>query len=303
MAKKGLFGSKGPLIYATVVSLICVMSASISTFAWFQAEANVQIQTSSSSATITVTKGLDYFLYAYKGNYADKNTDGDVIGYSTPYTITSFSSDFYLIDSDAKQTKALASNGLWPGRRLTFCLAVTGLAKTHVKLDLTRFTSERAAASESRLARYVYTTTQTSILVESAWAFNIYADSATTNSNYSRHLNLKAIADGTTALESQFNKTPGNAIAKDSGKTYTTETIPLVNSTAISSGTSFIFYTLEFSNSSDTFYEEVNGSGTAITVPPDEGSRFFHKNTGGNSNCYEGLSFGINGLSVSEADS
>ena len=88
MAKKGLFGSKGPLIYATVVSLICVMSASISTFAWFQAEANVQIQTTSTSTSITVAKPDDVALadptiYAYNDNFTYSGGVYSNHGYNT----------------------------------------------------------------------------------------------------------------------------------------------------------------------------------------------------------------------------
>lgn len=73
MAKKRLFGSKGPLIYATVVSLICVMSASISTFAWFAltyvneiAYSSATIQTTDSNLDIEIS--TDYSGDTISGN-------------------------------------------------------------------------------------------------------------------------------------------------------------------------------------------------------------------------------------------
>ena len=65
----------------------------VSTFAWFQASANVEIETTNTSTTITVSKPEDFVFYAYKGNTT-----------STPWARkgTSFDDDFIEVDNAEK---------------------------------------------------------------------------------------------------------------------------------------------------------------------------------------------------------
>jgi len=56
------------LIFATSVALLAVVTAGVSTFAWFQAQADVNIETSGDSATITVSAPDMVKFYYFKGN-------------------------------------------------------------------------------------------------------------------------------------------------------------------------------------------------------------------------------------------
>lgn len=71
---------KYPLVFATIIAFTMVLATAVSTFAWFQAEANVQVQTTSTSATITVQAPDDLVkFYYFKGN---GTPGGDYTGYS-----------------------------------------------------------------------------------------------------------------------------------------------------------------------------------------------------------------------------
>jgi len=60
---------KTTLLFTTVVALLAVLSLGVSTYAWFQANADVQIATESESAEITVSAPDDMVkFYYFKGN-------------------------------------------------------------------------------------------------------------------------------------------------------------------------------------------------------------------------------------------
>lgn len=68
------------LIFATIIAFASVLSAGVSTFAWFQAEAQVRVQTTSNTANVTVQAPEDLVkFYYFKGN---GTPGGDYTGYS-----------------------------------------------------------------------------------------------------------------------------------------------------------------------------------------------------------------------------
>ena len=70
---------KYPLVFATIVSFLSVCTAGVSTFAWFQAQANVNVRATESSTTITVSNpDSDFAMRIYR--YAPSNES-----YSVPY--------------------------------------------------------------------------------------------------------------------------------------------------------------------------------------------------------------------------
>ena len=86
---------KYSLVFATVVAFCSVCTAGVSTFAWFQAQANVSISATNSSTTITVRSPKDYIFYGYNGNVAaDWTNKGE-----------SFEDDFTMISSSNTTAK------------------------------------------------------------------------------------------------------------------------------------------------------------------------------------------------------
>lgn len=198
-------------------------------------------------------------------------------------------------------------SGLWPGYRVSYCLAVSNVSKNRLKMDLTRFTSEKASATDARLKRCIYGNTST--LIEIGWAINIYTDAAATSTNYVRHLNKKLISDGTTVLTDNFTYAAGTAIPVDQNQTYTTPDnshTNLLTTATISNHAAYIFYTIEFSDETSTYFQECNPQGNAISLPASSGDRLYKSyataGNAGDSSCYSDLAFSIQKLTVSEFD-
>ena len=81
---KGLFKKhhdkgRSSLIFTAIVSLTCVFTGGVCTFAWFQASAAATVSTTSSTADITVSKPSAAKFYYFTGN---GTPGGDYPGYS-----------------------------------------------------------------------------------------------------------------------------------------------------------------------------------------------------------------------------
>lgn len=300
MAKKGLFGSKGPLIYATVVSLICVMSASISTFAWFQAEANVQIKTKSASTTITVSNnaGTAYNFYAYNGNgitgYSNKNVFHD--------STDEADGDFTLI-TDSNKTSLTNTSDLFPGESALFAIELTGLSASTYSLDLSlKSASSQTVASKTSNAKHRYARSaigDSDVEVNIAWAMDVVA----CGSNSADYYHSSPVF-GSDSFEYGFSHSAkGTSVSSyiDGGKSMYSN-----GSASPSSGNFYIFYKLVFSNESSTWYTEKESNYSTSPEYPlvSRNTRYFLLDTdNGNSNCFAGLSFQMTelGLNITEA--
>ena len=98
--------SRKPLIFAAMVSFALVLSTAVSTFAWFQANAQVNIQTTSTSATITVSQPDLVKFYYFKGN----GTPGsDYTGYSA--TNAAFGNTSHVVNTSTGQYSLGGASG------------------------------------------------------------------------------------------------------------------------------------------------------------------------------------------------
>ena len=258
---------KGSLLYATIVALACVMTASVSTFAWFQAEANVRISASNSSTTISVSNDLDFDI-SVSISYFNGNTAAGYTG--TPSGLNTFAN--YLPVEENDPYHRLSLSGLYPGRKMTYMLTATAdIAIGNLQLTMTSFT----AGVSSRC----YDVTESSTLdtpIVLASAIRIYTGLSSTTA---------------VSIDS------GNQFAYSGNHSYV-----LLNKSNVGS-TAYLFYTVEFSTASDALYQEYSEATAenAIFEPPSgNGNRFFQQDgKNGNSNCFEGLSFSIGELVVS----
>ena len=276
------------------VGFLAVSSGSIATYAWFQANANVNIQTTSTSTTITVSRPDDYAFYAYKGNRLDSWTNKG----------ESFSDDFTTINSSniALETELTDFN---PGDIKTYCVVMSGHdTSRNVSLNITKITSNDAYLQSAK-HRYIH---GGYVDINIGWAINIYSTVATTNatSGYSSFVI-------STSGEDKFTYTNNNRSTyldgTDGGSNSINLTTPIpIYDAAVSSSTVYLYYSVVFMNTNDTLYREVDANGDSLLVPNSESaSRQFKiyserdsalEKSRCNSNCYEGLTFALNTLSL-----
>ena len=275
------------LIGTIFVSMLSVCSAGVSTFAWFQAQANVNITTSSTSTMISVSRPDDYSFYAYKGN---RN--------SSHILQNNFTNDFTLIDDSTKLAEETELSNFNPGDIKTYCLVMNGHdASKNVDLSITQITSNDALKQYSK-NRFVYESggSESSTQINVGWAINIYTSYDTTNSSlgYSSFVNSRTGRD-------RFDYTNGSTIldGTTTGNIITlTRPISIFNQ-SISSSTVYLYYSIVFTNDSSIFYREVDATGKAVLEPnKDENDRYFEQSANGNSNCYELLTFALNTLTL-----
>ncbi len=274
-------GKKGPLIFATIVAFFSVCTAGVSTFAWFQATANVNIQTATDSASITVTKPDDVTceFYAYTGNTAKGYTPTNVARETASATELTFTGAFGTKLEGAAQT--IAAGSLIPGNCLTYCIKIT-TAGTH-SASITSFTETKNAN------RLVYSSGTTTTQVALGWAMKIYYWSVTSITDESASLSglYDYINVGTNRSGNVFDYAYGTA-AKDS---YS------IGSGIKTTNNIYLFYTIEFDNTTYSSYQHVDSSGNPVYVSS-TGTTYWSKSDSGTSEAYEGLGFNITGITI-----
>lgn len=289
------------LLASMGVSLLAVASASISTFAWFQAQADVTITASGASTTITVTKPDDYSFFAYKGNKLSSWTPNNT-----------FENDFIEITSAEILAQQTDLSGIYPGQKFTYAVKIEN--KTSANLKITKIKSNDTSMESISRARVVWQ--QTSTYINIGWAMNIYSTSvaATTPSyaQYSGFVSNPASGNEDMFKYDEFDTTQDEDENYIYRRAYYLEGTTSSNVVALKrpisifsssslSGTTYIFYSVVFSNEDTTYFKEMDGgSGTAeeIDIPKPTGTRYFKKVTYGNSNCYSGLTFALTELKL-----
>ena len=279
--------AKLSLIASIAVGLLAITTAGVSTYAWFQANSSATITANSTSTTITVNKPDEYAFYAYKGNNA-----------SHTYTGT-FATDFEAITSLNLAEKTTFSN-FYPTKAMTFAVAMEGCTVGNpISLNLTKVTSNtinKQNASKHRLVR------SGAKEINVGWAIDIYTKCvASPNSNYNDLINQTSTLSAgdkfacTSANDSTYlaaSSTEGNIITLSSS-------ISLYNQNATAT-TMYLFYTVYFTNATSTWYKEVSSTGTVLSLESTENTRYFDADSSnGNSNCFAGLTFALNELTLS----
>lgn len=292
MKRPGGLKGKLPLLFSTFVALLAVFTASVSTFAWFQAQASVNIQTTTTSTSITVNKPDDYAFYAYKGNTDSSHTLQD-----------SFSSDFTLITSDNIATETSLVS-LKPGDVKTFCLVIEGHdPNKNISLNITKITSNDASM-QSIGHRYVYN--EEDIEINIGWAINIYSTAATSNNSLG-YSTFVSSASGDDKFGYTNNNRSTLLAGEADGNAIALSTPISIFNDSINSSTVYLYYSIVFANDNSTLYKEVDSGGRSLPVPSTEAIRRFKlynnedsalEKSRCNSNCYQGLTFALNALSL-----
>ncbi len=297
MSKKGR-AKKANLITAVIMSVFVVSSASVSTFAWFQAQANVNIQTATDSATITVNKPEDYAFYAYKGNtlstWGGKGT---------------FGNDFVPLTTAALVTQYTTFTAMKPGDIYVFAIKVS--TASSASLVLNDIISNNATkqnildADENVQERYVYNTDSYKLNIGYAMDIFVSTYTPTSGSEPTGYGTFVTATTGDDLFKFDVSKATDRTVL-DTGS-YASPTIDL---SAVSSDITFfssnsldsrndlyIMWSVYYSDS--ILYDEVSaGSATVLKEEPSTGDRYFKASPTGTSNCFGGLKFALTAFTL-----
>ena len=298
---------KGSLLYATIVALACVMTASVSTFAWFQAEANVRVSTTNSSTTITVSAPESRELgaatmYAYNdnGSYGytgdiktgSRITDGDVLNFTEVTSVN--------------KASLLAVTNLSPGKKMSFGVKIeTDSALTSASLALVKYTAKNNTYRKvlTSLSNPGSENGSTGTIGDIVFIEDI--------------VNLYGSANGTGSfsLGSAKNMSADFSCSKTytAGSGYTTKAFDnldygIFNDVSVSVAASaylYVFYTIELSSSAGLYNEYVKSGEKyypcheVISSDLTDNRYFYQPASGGNSTGYAKLQFQVNELKVS----
>ncbi len=295
---------KYSLVFATIVAFCSVCTAGVSTFAWFQANAQVSIRATNSSTTITVAQP-DTFdlgaatLYAYteNGSYGyTGSASGDI---SDDENLVNFRK----LTTSGDKTAYLSVSGLLPGHKMSFGIKIAS--------------DDGSSISDGSLSITGYTTTNnndrkvlSSVTDGSTGTLDTYADSSQKIIRIEDVVKFYGVVNATGAFALGSASTLGDydkTYTSGSGyqsKSYSRVDYEIATGSELSSSTIYLFYTIEFSNADTTWYQEYTKTDNnynkcySVIANDSASARYFHQEGTGNSSCYEGLSFTIDDLYV-----
>ena len=285
--------AKLSLIATIAVGLLAISTAGVSTWAWFQTNASATVTAESTSTTITTAKPDEYAFYAYKGNRDSSHS-----------LTNTFSTDFTLITSSNLAAET-SLTGIKPGDIKTYCIVISGHdTSKNVSLNITKITSNDAYMESSGVKhRYIH---GGSVEINIGWAINIYSTAATSNAS-SGYSTFVTSATGTDKFNYYNNNRSTLLAGTSDGNAINLSTPISIYNDAVANSTVYLYYSVVFTNVNSTLYKEVDSSGNSLFVPSTDNTRRFmlyndsdsaFEKTRYNSNCYQGLTFALNTLSL-----
>ena len=327
--------TKYSMVFATMVAMLSVCTAGVSTFAWFQASSEVRVSAASSSTTITVADPSETAatgLYVFQDNFNDSG-DGDtaitakrIIG-KFPSQRRDLPSSIAFDGEKATQTNFMqlvryghtvegntpayytAASSFLPGQRISFAILVDATATKPRTLSISGFSSNPI----TNVHRYQHTgSALTNNEITLADGINVYATAISGKYDSSDKIFKSGeetkTEENTSAAISKFLKFNQNASEGALSDQFTHS--PTSTATSYSLVTSdpsedvLFLYTIEFGNSGDSLYRHVKANVTEETeyVSPTFAtgttSYWVQDGTNGSSEVFQGLSFNITSLTV-----
>jgi len=265
------------LMLSLVVALFSVVTASMTTFAWYQAQA-ATITTTGDSVDISVAAPDDYEidakLYTYVGNVTSHTWSG------------TFATDF-VTSGNANYSTSLTSFA--PGQKKYYCIALScdiNMTSVYLKIASNSNLTLTNKANRKIISGDAGSETTTGNTINIASAMKIHTKYSDTN---------------------DFDCIRGT-YGNDNAFTYGSAPYTLISQASGVGQTAYLYYCIEFDNSvvyqeyesyienAVTKYRVLYTTPTEKAQNPDD--RFF-KAGSGNSTCFEGLTFGINQFTVS----
>lgn len=277
MAKKSNLKTRLRIVLASAITIFSLASCFSVTIAWFQSNRQYSYEASSFSVVGPENVGFDlYYLDHFtvdeenkQGNY--NSTIASFSGYENEYedavfTKINFEDDVVLNDPDPTDVRHL-----WPAHKLTYAIVIT--SKSIDKFSLINW-SEKEGEEELDAAK-----TSAEQYVRLSWAIDIYgaAYSVLRSGNVANDVALGYKNSYYDEAKSDVFEYSEDNLAPISPK----ETLDIVESVPenLTGYQTIVYFTIEFSNNSDTFYRYNDATGFYV-----------QDNILGNSNCYEGLS-------------
>ena len=284
MATKGKkISAKLKIIGATATALFSLFSLFTGTLAWFAS--NNTVEATGASVSVKAADGVNFDLYYLHHFEIDQSTNKDgnynsiVSAYSgyenaaanAVFEPIHFNDSGVPVDTnddpldDADNPTMI--DQLWPAHQLTYAIVISsGDASSFILDSWGEVTDNNVKTTSNNL-------------VSLSWAINIYGGAQFVNSTNSVTDDISTgfatYAAGT--LTDKFTYSESSQAPAQHTAIYILSTI----GTAQQSQRTILYFSIEFSNNSDTFYALDN-----VT----NGVSYYTKNTGGNSNCYEKLS-------------
>ena len=282
------------VLLSAFVLLISFGAAATATFAWFTVNRNANLGNSNISIDESVES---YKLMYYKGNYTTEEGNTKYTGYQDYKEIKqcTYATDFVEMSDSAPELWNITD--MFPDTRYTFAFELTissGSQISRAGLAITEYKSTNYTATlveEDRLTMYKVNPNNTEEVLGGIYlseAINIYAggmlkqDNTSMNTASLNFLNGFEL-DRSSSLTDVFNES-------GDGSNFGGVDLSYVNDSSLSGKTIVVFFTIEFSNASDTYYTYSRRSGNNI---------YYYKDTAnGSSNCYQLLSFSVTALSL-----
>ena len=311
MKKKENGKRKLSLILSTCLSLTAVFTGGVSTFAWFQAYGNATLRTTSSNLDLSVeapdTFELDEpVFYAYSGN-GQAGYSGAISGdISNDAALV----NFVKLSTDDLKNEYFSIASLVPGHKMSFGIKIrttNDYSLTSATLALTGYTtinnnyrkvlSAVTDGASGTLGYYDEGVTPKIIRIEDIVRFH-----GTINTT-----GAFALGDESSLAGYDTTYTSGTGLRTKSytDQNYEITTVGSFNA-PLDSATIYLFYTIEFSNDSSTWFQEYTEDDSKyyrcyeVIDNNRAANRYFHQDSShGSSSCYEGLSFRIDQLEVS----
>ena len=287
------------VLLSAFVLLISFGAAATATFAWFTVNRNANL----GNSNISIDESVEtYKLMYYEGNYTTEDGKRKYTGYQDYGKISScsYANDFVEM-SDSAPKELWNITDMFPDTRYTFAFELTissGSQISRAGLALTKYTSTNYTATlveEDRLTMYKVNPNNTEEVLGGIYlseAINIYAGGMLKQDNNSMNTASLNFLNGfeldkSASLTDVFTE---SVIKSGDGSDFDGVDLAYVNDSSLSGKTIVVFFTIEFSNDSETYYTYSRRSGNDI---------YYYKDTvNGSSNCYQLLEFSVTALSL-----
>ena len=283
------------VLLSAFVLLISFGAAATATFAWFTVNRNANLGNSNISIDQSIKS---YKLMYYEGNYTTEDGKKKYTGYQDYGKISSCNYDAEFVEMNDSAPELWNITDMFPDTRYTFAFELTissGSQISRAGLALTKYSSKNYTATSvaaDRLTMYKVDQNTGEVLggIYLSEAINIYAGGMLKQDNTSMNTASLTFLKG---FELGNTSKPLTDVFTESGDGTGFDGVDLASVTddsSLSGKTIVVFFTIEFSNASDTYYTYSRRSGNNI---------YYYKDTvNGSSNCYQLLEFSVTALSL-----